>query len=93
MLHPSPPPPLQWTSASYVVGMGWDTQERLICVENGQVFIYSIHGEFVAQNNILHDVRDCGRACMDKFVTCHCSHLALQFSNYFELIELHFVIS
>ena len=65
----SPPSPLQWTSASYIVGMGWDTQERLICVaENGQVFIYSIHGEFVAQNNILHDVRGLwaymrGRVC------------------------------
>ena len=67
--------PLQWTSASYIVGMGWDTKERLICVaENGQVFTYDIHGEFVAQNNIMpHDVRGTVCAC-----TCVCVYACVR---------------
>lgn len=68
----------QWTSASYIVGMGWDTQERLICVaENGQVFIYSIHGEFVAQNNILHD-----RSQMERVVECKFWHTSYGTSGF-----------
>jgi hypothetical protein len=44
----------QWTSASYIVGMGWDSKERLICVaENGQAFVYNVFGIFLSQEKIM----------------------------------------
>ena len=37
----------QWTKAR-VVGLGWSAKEELVeCTEDGVVFLYDIHGEFV----------------------------------------------